>query len=286
MSAKYYHLVFTRTSFLPKVIISGFSSMLMIRSLTLKVSHFGRAVMRLLEGILTRSKVAVHNICREDSIGIHGRRKVRVIGNFVKPRFPALIRVRRGNMGCRISMGSKRGAKFFLSRGCGELTVRGLYGGTGILSYFARANSFTLGTKVTKTTDMANISTSRLTMSRTATGTALGNLSSGIGFVYRSIFRLLPRLRRGNRGFSIMVLSPPTFAGSEGSVGGTMGKCERVGLHTVGLMGSNKFLTAYSYSRFVSCRLFAGAVKRTTGGMRGELHRMRCEARTPSRPVL
>lgn len=286
MSAKDYHIVFKRTSFLPNLIISGFSSILIMRSLTLKVSHLGRAVLSTLGRILTRSKVQVHKICRQDSTGMHHRRKVRLAGKFVKRRFPALIRVRRGNIGCRMSVESKRGAKFFLSRGCGHLTVRGLYGKTGILSYFARANSFTLGTKVTKTRDILNISTSRATILRTEEGTDLGNLSKAIGFLYRSIFRLLPRLRRGKRGFSIIMLSPPTFAGSEDSMGGTVGKCHRVGLHTVHLMGSNKFLTAYSYSRFVACRLFARAVNRTTGGIRGELHRMRCHARTPSRPVL
>lgn len=278
--------MFKRTSFLPNVAISGCTSILIIRYLTLKVRRFGIGVIRLLGRILTTSKVGVHKMCRHDSTGRHEGRNLPGMGNFVKTRFSAGIRVMRGTIRCVISIRGKRGANFFLSRGCGELTVRHVYGKGEILSYFARVNAFTLGTKVTKTDRIAKLSVSRCTIGRTARGTGEGGLSSAIGFHITGILSRLPQLTTSNRGCSMIVLSPPTFAGSHRTAGGTVGNCHRVGVGKLGLIGSNKFLTAYSYSRFVARRLLTGAIGRTTGTARGELHRIRFHARKPSRPVL
>lgn len=236
--------------------------------------------------MLGRSNVSVHKICREDSTGRHEGRKLPGLGKFVKRAFSARIRVARGNIRCLISIMGNRGANFFLSRGCGQLTVRQVYGKGEILSYFARVKAFTLGTKVTNTSSIAKLSVSRCTIRRTGTGTIHGRLRSAMRFHYTGMLSRLPGLTRTKRGCSMIVLSPPTFAGSHRTAGGTVGNCERVGVGKLGLMGSNKCLTAYSYSRFVARRLLTGAIGRTTGTTRGQLHRIRFHARTPSRPVL
>ncbi len=130
---------------------------------------------------------------------------------------------------------------------------------------------------------MRSISDSRGTVSLMGGGIRLGFPNSPHRRTFTiSTFGCLRGVRGGCR---LVVLSPPTFTGRRDTRRGTLRNCQQLGTLTLGRVGPNKVLFAFSYSRTVSGRRFHLTIFSTTTRASHSMHVLRRLARPVSRPV-
>ncbi|MDE7270140.1 MAG: class I SAM-dependent methyltransferase, partial [Acetatifactor sp.] len=127
---------------------------------------------------------------------------------------------------------------------------------------------------------------SQLAIDQAEENARLNGLEDRVHFQCADVFELLPRLEAEGRTFDVVILDPPAFTKSRGSVKNAVKGYREINLRGLTLVRDGGYLATCSCSHFMEPELFAKTIREAAAGAHRRLRQVEFRTQGCDHPIL
>ena len=183
-----------------------------------------------------------------------------------------------------VENGQKTG--FFLDQKYNRQAIRRLCPGAKVLDCFTHTGSFALNAGQAGAASVLGLDASESALEQARKNAELNGLSDRVSFVCADIFDKLPELEEAGEQFDLVILDPPAFAKSRGSVKNATKGYREINLRGMKLVRDGGYLATCSCSHFMEQELFARTIAQAAANTHKRLRQVEFRTQSPDHPIL
>lgn len=251
----YCRLIFGEADFLPALIVDKFGPVLVIQTLALGIDVYKDMIVSLLDelfmpdGIYERNDVPVREL-----EGLDQRK------GYLKGEFPTTIRVLENGIPfwADIENGQKTG--FFYDQRENRRLLKYFAQGAEVLDCFCHTGSFAVHAALYGAKSVTGVDISPQAIELAQRNAALSDVGDRCSFQTANAFDVLRKLSDEKRKYDVVILDPPAFTKSRGSLEGAVRGYKEINLRGLKLVRPGGFLVTCSCSYHIDRELFSAVV--------------------------
>ena len=180
--------------------------------------------------------------------------------------------------------GQKTG--FFLDQKNNRAAIQKLCGGKRVLDCFTHTGSFALNAGMAGAASVLGIDASMTGIRQAEENARLNHLEDRVKFMCADVFDLLPELEEKGEKFDVVILDPPAFTKSRGSVKNAVKGYREINMRGLKLVEEGGFLATCSCSHFMEPELFAKTIREAAKSAHRRLRQVEFRTQAPDHPIL
>lgn len=278
---EYCRLIFGEADFLPALIVDKFGDYLVVQTLALGIDRFKETIVDILDEILCPAGIYERNDVPVRELEGLDQRK-----GYLKGQFPTLIQVRENGLPfyADIENGQKTG--FFYDQRENRRFLRHIAGGAEVLDCFCHTGSFAVHAAVYGAKRVQAIDISDLAIELARKNAALNGVADRCSFEVANAFDALRELSDERRQFDIVILDPPAFTKSRGTIESAARGYKEINLRGLKLVRPGGFLITCSCSYHMDRELFKAIVVDAARDTRRTIREVEYRTQAKDHPIL
>lgn len=251
----YCRLIFGEADFLPALIVDKFGPVLVIQTLALGIDGYKDMIVSLLdelfmpEGIYERNDVPVREL-----EGLDQRK------GYLKGEFSTTIRVQENGIPFWADIASGQKTGFFYDQRENRRMLKFFAKGAEVLDCFCHTGSFSVHAALYGAKSVTGVDISSQAVELAQRNADLNNVGDRCDFQTANAFDILRKQSDEKRKYDVVILDPPAFSKSRGSLEGAVRGYKEINLRGLKLLRPGGFLVTCSCSYHIDRELFSAVV--------------------------
>lgn len=279
-------LVFGEADFLPGMVIDKFSDILVVESLALGIDRWKPVILDKLKGVLAEDGIEIRGIYERSDAKVRENEGMERWKGFIGEPFDTKVEIIENGVKYIVDVEDGQKTGFFLDQKNNRAAVRKLCGGKRVLDCFTHTGSFALNAGMAGAASVLGIDASMTGIRRAEENARLNHLEDRVKFLCADVFDLLPELEEKGERFDVVILDPPAFTKSRGSVKNAVKGYREINMRGLRLVEEGGFLATCSCSHFMEPELFAKTIREAAKSAHKRLRQVEFRTQAPDHPIL
>lgn len=286
-------LIFGEADSFPGLTVDRFGDILVAQTLSLGMDRLKPLLFPLLCRILAEGGEEIRGIYQRNDVAIRQLEGLpQGKGFYPLPGLPVPRETRTviTENGIRYHVDFENGQKtgFFLDQKYNRQAVARLAKGRRVLDCFTHTGSFALNAAKGGAAAVTAVDISEAAVAMVRENAALNGLSGVVETLAADIFDLLPALaaRPGKAPYDLIILDPPAFTKSRGTVKSAMRGYKELNYRAMKLLPRGGYLATCSCSHFATPELFQGMLRSAACDAGVQLRQIEARQQSPDHPIL
>lgn len=279
-------LIFGEADFLPGLVVDKFADVLVVQSLALGIDRMKDTILRLLVDALAADGVKIRGIYERSDAPVREREGLPRRKGFIGESFDTKVQIEENGVRYLVDVAEGQKTGFFLDQKYNRKAIWPLCRDARVLDCFTHTGSFALNAALAGAKSVLGVDASELAIAQARENAALNGLSDRVQFACADVFELLPALIKEREKFDVVILDPPAFAKSRGSVKNAVKGYKQINLRALQLVRDGGYLATCSCSHFVDAALLAQTVRQAANNVRVRLRQVQFRTQAPDHPIL
>ena len=279
-------VIFGEADFLPGLVVDKFSDVLVVQSLALGIDLMKATILELLVEILAADGVVIRGIYERSDALVREREGLPRVKGFLTEPFDTKVEIVENGVKYLVDVAEGQKTGFFLDQKYNRKAIWPLAKDAEVLDCFTHTGSFALNAGLAGAKHVLGVDASQLGVAQARENAALNGLQDSVEFQCADVFELLPALIKKGKRYDLVILDPPAFAKSRGSVRNAVKGYREINLRALQLVKDGGYLATCSCSHFVDAALFAKTVGQAANNVRKRLRQVEFRTQSPDHPIL
>lgn len=279
-------VIFGEADWLPGLVVDKFSDVLVVQSLALGIDRFKDFIVDCLKELMAQDGIRIRGVYERSDAKVRLQEGMALYKGFIGEPFDTKVEITEN--GVRYLVDVKDGQKtgFFLDQKYNRLAVQRLCKDARVLDCFTHTGSFALNAGIAGAGEVIGVDASQLAVDQATENAALNGLEDRVTFRCEDVFELLPRLEREGEQFDVVILDPPAFAKTRGSVKNAVKGYREINLRGLKLVKDGGYLVTCSCSHFMDYELFTKTIAQAAVSAHKRLRQVEFKTQAPDHPIL
>ena len=279
-------VIFGEADWLPGLVVDKFSDVLVVQSLALGIDRFKDFIVDCLKELMAQDGIRIRGVYERSDAKVRLQEGMAMYKGFIGEPFDTKVEITEN--GVRYLVDVKDGQKtgFFLDQKYNRLAVQRLCKDARVLDCFTHTGSFALNAGIAGAGEVIGVDASQLAVDQATENAALNGLEDRVTFRCEDVFELLPRLEREGEQFDVVILDPPAFAKTRGSVKNAVKGYREINLRGLKLVKDGGYLVTCSCSHFMDYELFTKTIAQAAVSAHKRLRQVEFKTQAPDHPIL
>jgi 23S rRNA (cytosine1962-C5)-methyltransferase len=248
-------VIFGEADFIPGLVVDKFNDVLVVQSLALGIDRWlpdivdGLMEVLAPQGIFERNDVPVREL-----EGLPQRK------GFLRGRFDTRFTITENDLQIAVDVENGQKTGYFLDQRENRRAVRTYAKGARVLDCFCNVGGFSLNAAAAGAREVIAVDASSEAVAAVRHNGALNGLEERISCREGNAFDILRQLEAAQERFGVIVLDPPAFAKSRGSLEGAVRGYKEINLRALRMIEPGGFLVTCSCSFHMGTELFKAVV--------------------------
>ena len=279
-------VIFGEADFLPGLVVDKFSDILVVQSLALGIDRMKNTILDLLRETLAADGISIRGIYERSDAPVREREGLPRVKGFIGESFDTKVEIRENGVKYLVDVAEGQKTGFFLDQKYNRKAIWPLCSGARVLDCFTHTGSFALNAGLAGAASVLGVDASELAVAQARENAALNGLTDRVRFECADVFEFLPALIKKKEKYDLVILDPPAFAKSRGSVKNAVKGYKEINLRALQLVKDGGYLATCSCSHFVDAALLAQTVRQAANNVRVRLRQVEFRTQSPDHPIL
>ena len=279
-------VIFGEADFLPGLVVDKFSDILVVQSLALGIDKMKSTILDLLREVLATDGVQIRGIYERSDAPVREREGLPRVKGFIGAPFDTKVEICENGVRYLVDVAEGQKTGFFLDQKYNRRAIWPLCPGARVLDCFTHTGSFALNAGLAGAASVLGVDASELAVAQARENAALNGLSDRVQFQCADVFEFLPALIKKKEKYDLVILDPPAFAKSRGSVKNAVKGYKEINLRALQLVKDGGYLATCSCSHFVDAALLGQTVRQAANNVRVRLRQVEFRTQSPDHPIL
>ena len=279
-------LVFGEADFLPGMVIDKFSDVLVVESLALGIDRWKPVILDKLVKVLAEDGIEIRGIYERSDAKVRENEGMERWKGFIGAPFETKVEIMENGVKYIVDVEDGQKTGFFLDQKNNRAAIQKLCGGKRVLDCFTHTGSFALNAGMAGAASVLGIDASMTGIRQAEENARLNHLEDRVKFMCADVFDLLPELEEKGEKFDVVILDPPAFTKSRGSVKNAVKGYREINMRGLKLVEEGGFLASCSCSHFMEPELFAKTIREAAKSAHRRLRQVEFRTQAPDHPIL
>ncbi len=279
-------LIFGEADFLPGIVIDKFADVLVVESLALGIDRWKNTIVDALKRVLDEDGVAIRGVYERSDAKVRLQEGMERHKGFIGESFDTRVEIVENGVHYIVDVEDGQKTGFFLDQKNNRAAIHRFCKGKEVLDCFTHTGSFALNAGMAGAKSVLGVDASQLAVNQATENAILNHLEDRVTFQCADVFELLPALEEAKRSFDVVILDPPAFTKSRGSVKNAVKGYREINLRGLKLVRNGGFLVTCSCSHFMEPELFAKTIKEAAAGAHKRLRQVEFRTQACDHPIL
>lgn len=276
-----YRLIYGESDFLPGLTVDKYGDYYVLQSLALGIDRFKDSVVRILiedyqaKGIIERSDVKVREL-----------EGMEMFKGFLSEPFDPIITITENEVKYRVDLMNGQKTGFFLDQKENRRAIHRLVKNRSVLDCFTHTGSFALNAGFAGASSVLGIDVSEEAVALARENAALNGLTDRVAFEAHNAFDVLPAWSKEGRQFDVVILDPPAFSKSRGTIAGAIRGYREINLRGIKLVAPGGYLATCSCSHFMKEELLRRTIVEAANSAGRMLRQVEFRTQSADHPIL
>lgn len=274
-------IVFGEADFLPGLTIDKYEDYYVIQSLALGIDRYKGIIVKLLKeeynakGVYERSDAKVREL--------EGMEQAK---GFLTEPFDTTVQIVENGVKYYVDIAEGQKTGFFLDQKGNRASIHKICKDAEVLDCFTHTGSFALNAGIAGAKSVLGIDISELAITAARKNAELNNLEDTVKFECHDAFDLLHEWSKEGKKYDVVILDPPAFTKSRGTVKGAARGYKEINLRAMKMVRYGGFLVTCSCSHFMTPELFKEAISDAARDANRTLRQVEFRTQAPDHPIL
>lgn len=241
-----YRLIYGESDLLPGLTVDRYGDYYVLQSLALGIEAFKADVVE----ILTRDFKAKGVIERSD-VKVRELEGMEMVKGFLTEPFDPVITMEENGVRYHVDLMNGQKTGFFLDQKENRRAIHRILKDRTVLDCFTHTGSFALNAGIAGASSVLGIDISEDAVAMATANAQLNGLSDRVKFEAHNAFDVLPAWSREGRSFDVVILDPPAFTKSRGSVSNAVRGYREINLRGIRMVRPGGYFVSASCSHFM-----------------------------------
>lgn len=279
-------LIFGEADFLPGIVVDKFADVLVVESLALGIDRWKLVIVEALKRVLAEDGVAIRGVYERSDAKVRLQEGLERHKGFIGEPFDTKVQITENGVKYIVDVEDGQKTGFFLDQKNNRAAIHRICKGKKVLDCFTHTGSFALNAGIAEAESVLGVDASELAVKQAEENAALNHLEDRVRFCCEDVFELLPRLEAEGETFDVVILDPPAFTKSRGSVKNAVKGYREINLRGLKLVRDGGYLATCSCSHFMEPELFAKTVREAAAGAHKRLRQVEFRTQSCDHPIL
>lgn len=279
-------VIFGEADFLPGLVVDKFADILVVQSLALGIDRMKNTILDLLREVLAADGVSIRGIYERSDAPVREREGLPRVKGFIGESFDTKVEICENGVKYLVDVAEGQKTGFFLDQKYNRRAIWPLCPGARVLDCFTHTGSFALNAGQAGAASVLGVDASELAVAQARENAALNGLEDRVQFECADVFEFLPALIKKREKYDLVILDPPAFAKSRGSVKNAVKGYKEINLRALQLVKDGGYLATCSCSHFVDAALLGQTVRQAANNVRVRLRQVEFRTQSPDHPIL
>lgn len=279
-------VVFGEADFLPGIVIDKFSDILVVESLALGIDRWKPVILDQLKKVLAEDGIEIRGIYERSDAKVRENEGMERWKGFIGEPFDTKVKITENGVKYIVNVEDGQKTGFFLDQKNNRAAVGRLCHGKKVLDCFTHTGSFALNAGKAGASSVLGVDASMTGIRQAEENARLNHLEDRVRFLCADVFDLLPELEEKGERFDVVILDPPAFTKSRGSVKNAVKGYREINMRGLRLVEEGGFLATCSCSYFMEPELFAKTIREAAKSAHKRLKQVEFRTQAPDHPIL
>ncbi|MCH5268830.1 MAG: class I SAM-dependent rRNA methyltransferase [Lachnospiraceae bacterium] len=279
-------VVFGEADFLPGLVIDKYSDVLVVQSLALGIDRLKEEIVSILQEILAEDGIVIRGVYERSDAKVRKQEGMERIKGFIGEPFDTQVDIEENGVKYYVDVKDGQKTGFFLDQKYNRQAIRRLCEGATVLDCFTHTGSFALNAGQAGAAHVLGLDASELAVEQARKNAELNGLSDVVEFVCTDVFEKLPELEREGQQFDVVILDPPAFTKSRGSIKNAVKGYREINMRGMKLVKDGGYLATCSCSHFMDYELFTKTIGQAANSVHKRLRQVEFRTQSPDHPIL
>lgn len=279
-------IVFGEADFLPGLVIDKFEDVLVVQSLALGIDRLKEQIVSILKKLLAEDGIAIRGVYERSDAKVRAQEGMERIKGFIGEEFDTQVQIVENGVKYYVDVKDGQKTGFFLDQKYNRQAIRTLCVGADVLDCFTHTGSFALNAGQAGAASVLGLDASELAVTQAQKNAELNGLSDTVQFACADVFEKLPELEREGQQFDVVILDPPAFTKSRGSVKNAVRGYREINMRGMKLVKDGGYLATCSCSHFMDYDLFTKTIGQAANSVHKRLRQVEFRTQSPDHPIL
>lgn len=273
--------IFGEADFMPGMVIDKFEDYYVIQSLALGIDKYKDIIVKILKedynakGVYERSDAAVREL--------EGLSQTK---GFLTGPFDTMIQIVENGVKYYVDIENGQKTGFFLDQKQNRAAIHKICKDADVLDCFTHTGSFALNAGIAGAKSVLGIDVSEHAIEFARKNAELNGLSDIVKFECHNAFDILPQWSKEGRKFDVVILDPPAFTKSRGTVNSAVRGYKEINLRGLKMVKPGGFLATCSCSHFMKEELLRKTIMDAAADAKRTLRQVEFRTQASDHPIL
>lgn len=279
-------VVFGEADFLPGLVIDKFSDVLVVQSLALGIDLFKERIVEILKELLAEDGIKIRGVYERSDAKVRKQEGMERVKGFIGDEFDTQVEIVENGVKYYVDVKDGQKTGFFLDQKYNRQAIRSLCNNAKVLDCFTHTGSFALNAGQAGASSVLGLDASELAVEQATKNAALNGLSDTVIFECADVFEKLPALEKEGEKFDVVILDPPAFTKSRGSIKNAVKGYREINMRGLKLVKDGGYLATCSCSHFMDYELFTKTIGQAANSVHKRLRQVEFKTQSPDHPIL
>lgn len=279
--AEAYRLVYGESDFLPGLTIDRYGDYYVLQSLALGIDRFKGVIVEILTG-----EFGAKGVIERSDVRVRELEGMQPWKGFLTEPFDPVITMTENGVKYKVDLMNGQKTGFFLDQKENRQAIHRLVRGRTVLDCFTHTGSFALNAGLAGASSVLGIDISEDAVAMARDNAELNGLTDRVRFEAHNAFDVLPAWSREGRSFDVVILDPPAFTKSRGSVSGAVRGYREINLRGIRMVAPGGYFISCSCSHFMKEDMLRRTIVEAAGNAGRLLRQVEFRTQSADHPIL
>lgn len=276
-----YRLVYGESDFLPGLTIDRYGDYYVLQSLALGIDRFKGVIVEILTG-----EFGARGIIERSDVRVRELEGMQPWKGFLTEPFDPVITMTENGVKYKVDLMNGQKTGFFLDQKENRQAIHRLVKDRTVLDCFTHTGSFALNAGLAGASSVLGIDISEDAVAMARDNAELNGLTDRVRFEAHNAFDVLPAWSREGRSFDVVILDPPAFTKSRGSVSGAIRGYREINLRGIRMVAPGGYFISCSCSHFMKEDMLRRTIVEAAGNAGRLLRQVEFRTQSADHPIL
>lgn len=276
-----YRLVYGESDFLPGLTIDRYGDYYVLQSLALGIDRFKGVIVEILTG-----EFGARGIIERSDVRVRELEGMQPWKGFLTEPFDPVITMTENGVKYKVDLMNGQKTGFFLDQKENRQAIHRLVKDRTVLDCFTHTGSFALNAGLAGASSVLGIDISEDAVAMARDNAELNGLIDRVRFEAHNAFDVLPAWSREGRSFDVVILDPPAFTKSRGSVSGAIRGYREINLRGIRMVAPGGYFISCSCSHFMKEDMLRRTIVEAAGNAGRLLRQVEFRTQSADHPIL
>ena len=279
-------LVFGEADFLPGMTIDKYEDILVVESLALGIDRMKETIVELLKEILAADGVRIRGVYERSDAKERLKEGMERKKGFIGEPFDTTVQITENGVKYLVDVKDGQKTGFFLDQKYNRLAIQRIARGKRVLDCFTHMGTFALNAGLAGAAEVTGLDISEYAVEQAAANAVLNGLQDTVHFRAADVFDELPRLAEAGETYDLVILDPPAFAKSRGTIKNAMKGYREINIRGMKLVKDGGYLATCSCSYFMDYENFTKVIRQAAQSAHKRLRQVEYRTQAADHPIL